>query len=128
MKFRAFPMGKRFHQTHPKRFQKKELREISLYTMPVFYVLMYGCSFFFSLQWRIMGTPNEDTWPGVTSLPDFKSAFPKWLPKVIFVFFDLVWMKCLVHIWQHLVWKCFLSYVGASNCCPKSWFHWSRSP
>ncbi|KAG5040633.1 hypothetical protein JHK85_013109 [Glycine max] len=29
----------------------------------------------------IMGTPNEDTWPGVTSLPDFKSAFPKWQPK-----------------------------------------------
>nr|XP_027085244.1 cell division control protein 2 homolog A-like isoform X3 [Coffea arabica] len=27
---------------------------------------------------RVMGTPNEDTWPGVTSLPDFKSAFPKW--------------------------------------------------
>ncbi|CAH8386336.1 unnamed protein product [Eruca vesicaria subsp. sativa] len=27
---------------------------------------------------RIMGTPNEDTWPGVTSLPDYKSAFPKW--------------------------------------------------
>lgn len=30
-----------------------------------------------------MGTPNEDTWPGVTSLPDFKSAFPKWPPKVV---------------------------------------------
>ncbi|KAL0323791.1 UNVERIFIED_CONTAM: Cell division control protein 2A [Sesamum calycinum] len=29
---------------------------------------------------RIMGTPTEDTWPGVTSLPDFKS-FPKWPPK-----------------------------------------------
>ncbi|KAK7260377.1 hypothetical protein RIF29_26370 [Crotalaria pallida] len=28
-----------------------------------------------------MGTPNEDIWPGVTSLPDFKSAFPKWPPK-----------------------------------------------
>ncbi|KAK6936490.1 Protein kinase domain, partial [Dillenia turbinata] len=27
---------------------------------------------------RVMGTPNEDTWPGVTSMPDFKSAFPKW--------------------------------------------------
>ncbi|KAF3509070.1 hypothetical protein F2Q69_00005482 [Brassica cretica] len=27
---------------------------------------------------RIMGTPYEDTWPGVTSLPDYKSAFPKW--------------------------------------------------
>ncbi|XP_010545939.1 PREDICTED: cyclin-dependent kinase A-1 [Tarenaya hassleriana] len=30
---------------------------------------------------RIMGTPNEDTWRGVTSLPDYKSAFPKWKPK-----------------------------------------------
>ncbi|XP_047341655.1 cell division control protein 2 homolog A isoform X1 [Impatiens glandulifera] len=30
---------------------------------------------------RVMGTPNEDTWPGVTSLPDFKSAFPKWPAK-----------------------------------------------
>ncbi|KAG5540550.1 hypothetical protein RHGRI_020683 [Rhododendron griersonianum] len=32
---------------------------------------------------RVLGTPNEDTWPGVTSLPDFKSAFPKWPSKVI---------------------------------------------
>lgn len=30
-----------------------------------------------------MGTPTEDTWPGVTSLPDFKSSFPKWPSKVI---------------------------------------------
>lgn len=34
------------------------------------------------IQWRVLGTPNESTWPGVTSLPDFKSAFPKWPPKV----------------------------------------------
>ncbi|CAL5024339.1 unnamed protein product [Urochloa decumbens] len=27
---------------------------------------------------RILGTPNEETWPGVTSLPDYKSTFPKW--------------------------------------------------
>lgn len=27
---------------------------------------------------RTMGTPNEDTWPGVTSLPDYKHTFPKW--------------------------------------------------
>lgn len=32
---------------------------------------------------RVMGTPNEETWPGVTALPDFKSAFPKWPPKVL---------------------------------------------
>ncbi|KAF3794087.1 Cell division control protein [Nymphaea thermarum] len=30
---------------------------------------------------RVLGTPNEETWPGVTSLPDYKSAFPKWPPK-----------------------------------------------
>ncbi|XP_058764487.1 cell division control protein 2 homolog 1-like isoform X1 [Vicia villosa] len=30
---------------------------------------------------RILGTPNEDTWPGVTSLPDFKSTFPRWPAK-----------------------------------------------
>ncbi|KAK9950755.1 hypothetical protein M0R45_006225 [Rubus argutus] len=23
---------------------------------------------------RIVGTPNEDTWPGVSSMPDFKSS------------------------------------------------------
>jgi len=27
---------------------------------------------------RILGTPTEDEWPGVTSFPDFKSSFPKW--------------------------------------------------
>ncbi|KAI0500874.1 hypothetical protein KFK09_019092 [Dendrobium nobile] len=30
---------------------------------------------------RILGTPTEETWPGVSSLPDFKSAFPKWPSK-----------------------------------------------
>ncbi|KAG0586055.1 hypothetical protein M758_2G104400 [Ceratodon purpureus] len=30
---------------------------------------------------RLLGTPTEETWPGVTSLPDFKSAFPKWPAK-----------------------------------------------
>ncbi|KAK1653579.1 hypothetical protein QYE76_071384 [Lolium multiflorum] len=27
---------------------------------------------------RVLGTPTEQTWPGVSSLPDYKSAFPKW--------------------------------------------------
>ncbi|KAI9591227.1 kinase-like domain-containing protein [Syncephalis fuscata] len=27
---------------------------------------------------RVLGTPTEDVWPGVSSLPDFKSIFPKW--------------------------------------------------
>ncbi|KAF5946105.1 hypothetical protein HYC85_016333 [Camellia sinensis] len=29
----------------------------------------------------IMGTPNERTWPGVTSLPFYRTNFPKWNPK-----------------------------------------------
>lgn len=27
---------------------------------------------------RVLGTPTEQDWPGVTSFPDFKSSFPKW--------------------------------------------------
>ena len=27
---------------------------------------------------RVLGTPTEKTWPGVSSLPDYKSVFPKW--------------------------------------------------
>ena len=45
---------------------------------------------------RVLGTPNEEVWPGVTALPDFKSAFPKWPPKVFhygfFVFFGVFWI------------------------------------
>lgn len=32
---------------------------------------------------RILGTPDENTWPGVSGLPDFKSTFPKWGKKDI---------------------------------------------
>ncbi|PVG04142.1 Pkinase-domain-containing protein [Serendipita vermifera] len=27
---------------------------------------------------RIMGTPNDEIWPGVSELPDYKSTFPQW--------------------------------------------------
>ena len=27
---------------------------------------------------RTLGTPNEETWPGVTKFPDYKSDFPFW--------------------------------------------------
>ena len=33
------------------------------------------------MLYRILGTPNEDVWPGVTSLPDYKPSFPQWQPK-----------------------------------------------
>lgn len=27
---------------------------------------------------RVLGTPTEATWPGVTMLPDYKPSFPQW--------------------------------------------------
>ncbi|KAL6055229.1 Cell division protein kinase 1 [Balamuthia mandrillaris] len=30
---------------------------------------------------RTLGTPNEDVWPGVTELPDFKDTFGQWDPQ-----------------------------------------------
>lgn len=32
---------------------------------------------------RIMGTPTEKTWPGVTQLPDFRASFPNWDPQML---------------------------------------------
>jgi len=32
---------------------------------------------------RILGTPNEQIWPGVSSLPDFKPVFPQWKPQLL---------------------------------------------
>jgi len=32
---------------------------------------------------RILGTPDEETWPGVCKLPDYKSTFPKWIKQSV---------------------------------------------
>lgn len=32
---------------------------------------------------KFLGTPTENTWPGVTNLPDYKSIFPKWNPQAV---------------------------------------------
>ena len=29
-------------------------------------------------MFRVLGTPTESVWPGVTSLPDYKTSFPNW--------------------------------------------------
>ena len=38
--------------------------------------LCYSCFF-----QRILGTPNDTIWPGVSDLPDYKSSFPQWGPQ-----------------------------------------------
>jgi hypothetical protein len=30
---------------------------------------------------RLLGTPDEEAWPGVTTLPDYKPTFPSWHAK-----------------------------------------------
>jgi cyclin-dependent kinase 2 len=30
---------------------------------------------------KVLGTPNEETFPGIGNLPDFKPTFPKWRPQ-----------------------------------------------
>jgi len=30
---------------------------------------------------RVLGTPNEQLWNGVSSYPDFKTTFPQWTPQ-----------------------------------------------
>lgn len=32
---------------------------------------------------RTLGTPDENTWPGVSSMPDYKTTFPKWATRKI---------------------------------------------
>lgn len=29
-------------------------------------------------MYRSLGTPNDTAWPGVTTLPDYQTVFPKW--------------------------------------------------
>ena len=32
---------------------------------------------------QVLGTPTEDMWPGVSSLPDYLPTFPKWQPQAL---------------------------------------------
>lgn len=31
-----------------------------------------------NLIYSVLGTPNEESWPGVKQLPDYKPTFPQW--------------------------------------------------
>lgn len=42
-----------------------------------------NCALFSLPEYRLLGTPDEEAWPGVTQLPDYKNSFPQWKAKPI---------------------------------------------
>lgn len=38
-----------------------------------------GGFFEFGAYFRVLKTPTDDLWPGVSNLPDYKANFPKWI-------------------------------------------------
>ena len=60
---------------------------------------------------RVLGTPNEDVWPGVSALPDYKPTFPQWSPQSLAQYIpnldaagvDLLYVSgCLLHVTFHV--------------------------
>ena len=35
---------------------------------------------------RVLGTPNENVWPGVSQLPDYNATFPNWSPQNLSIY------------------------------------------
>ena len=56
--------------------------------------------------YRVLGTPNEESWPGVSQLPDYKPTFPQWssqsltkyIPHLDSVGIDLLYVSVAVPI------------------------------
>ena len=39
----------------------------------------YDWLLIFTVVWtRTLGTPDDNIWPGVSDMPDYKTSFPKW--------------------------------------------------
>ena len=56
------------------RATRRLTRSSRSFGKPMIIPMRRRCSWIYS----VLGTPDENTWPGVTSFPDFKSSFPKW--------------------------------------------------
>lgn len=59
-----------------------EIDEIFRIFRQVVFFFRFGCKRLVRLipNRRVLGTPDEDVWPGVGSLPDYKPTFPQWHP------------------------------------------------
>ncbi|UOH80336.1 hypothetical protein LQV05_002987 [Cryptococcus neoformans] len=47
---------------------------------PVLFALLSRLVVLIPKNHRVLGTPDEDVWPGVRGLPDYKPTFPQWHP------------------------------------------------
>jgi hypothetical protein len=57
----------------------------------------------------VLGTPREQSWPGVEAFPEFKESFPKWAP--------MPWSKLLVDAEPGLVDVVSVSvWLAATRC------------
>ncbi|ORY78607.1 cyclin-dependent protein kinase Cdk1/Cdc2 [Protomyces lactucae-debilis] len=70
---------------------------------------------------RTLGTPDEDTWPGVTGLPDYKATFPQWRRK------SLEQMIPMLDVDGHDMLEALLVYnpsdrMSAKRCLEMSYF------
>ena len=55
------------------------VREFTLCTVNVCPCICDWSNLFF-ISRSTLGTPTDETWPGVSCYPDFKTTFPKWSP------------------------------------------------
>ena len=74
------------------------------YSTIAIFIVVHTIHYFLQLFriFRLLGTPNEAIWPGVTHLQDFNSSFPNWdaptefaniLPDLKVIFVEHVFIK-----------------------------------
>ena len=52
---------------------------IEVFSFVVFLICIIHTSFIFlTLFFSLLGTPNDQIWPGVSKMPDYRTFFPKW--------------------------------------------------
>jgi hypothetical protein len=80
-----------------------------------------------NLKRRVLGTPNDESWPGVKQLPDYKPTFPQWsaqsladqVPYLDAAGIDLLKVRSIQQIFfsSPLLYRSWLNVSLAANTC-----------
>ncbi len=65
-----------------------------------------------------LGTPDENLWPGVRNLPDWKETFPKWHPAPLQVTPGAIVPQVALVAAYHAVQAAFALQSASNYCCP----------